>query len=95
MLLTSVSSATNVELLADGRFETKFWKIGAVAAQSANFVALHENKKSLSYMQGKIDEIRPVEYQNQERIAFIVSPTPDAVEWEGAGAGAGEKGYGY
>ena len=77
----------------DGTFTTKFWKVAYRHADTADYVALHENRSTPSYRQGRILSWHPVEYEGHTRVAFIVRQEGGPMDW--VGDGTGEKGYNW
>ena len=76
---------------ADGTFTTKFWKVARKHAETVEYIALHENRSTPSYRQGRVISWSPVDHQGQTRVAFIVREEDGAMNWQGGGSG--EKGY--
>ncbi|MEL7035765.1 MAG: hypothetical protein AAFO04_09145 [Cyanobacteria bacterium J06592_8] len=77
----------HVEDLGDGRFKTGYWKISEAAANTAHYLALHNQKNLPSYKQGIIDNYE----RSDDRTIFYVRETDKPMEW--VGNGTGEKGY--
>lgn len=80
----------NVEELAGGRFKSGYWKVSEEAANTAQYLALHNQKNISSYKQGTIESWERSEAHNG-RIIFYVKETEEPLEWRGDGTG--EKGY--
>lgn len=81
---------SNNKLNADGTYSCRAWKIDSRHLKTAVYVALHEEKRSSSYLQGALcgahpDAIRP------ERWVLVVRPDDQPRSWKGGGTG--EKGY--
>ncbi len=83
-------NALNVEDLGDGRFKTGNWKIHEKRANTGKYIALHNYRKDLSYMQGVIERWEPSE-ERPGRLVFYVKSTDNSRKWEGRGTG--EKGF--
>lgn len=83
----------NVVVFDDHTFETGFWLVAEEHARSVRTLALHANRTSLSYRQGRVIGRRPVEHQGKVRWVFRVLEDGRPTPWEGGGAG--EKGFGW
>lgn len=83
----------NVTDFGDGTFETGVWYVSSEAAQSVRTVALHQDKNSRSYRQGRVIGRRPTLYRGQARHIFLVRDDGRPMAW--SGGGSGEKGYVY
>jgi hypothetical protein len=90
----------------DGTFWSGTWVVDVAHAERAPevgaYLALHDNKKSASYKQGRIIEWRKTDREPdyagrpvkiETGIEFRVRPTNRPYEW--VGGGAGEKGYAW
>ena len=95
-----------VTLNPDGTFWSGTWVVDAAHAERAPevgaYLALHDNRKTSSYKQGKIKEWRKVDrdpdyagrpVKIETGIEFRVQPTTQAYTW--VGRGTGEKGYAW
>ncbi|MFM6397848.1 MAG: hypothetical protein ACKPFF_14345 [Planktothrix sp.] len=80
----------NIEELGDGRFKSGYWKVSEQAADTALYLALHDQKNSLSYKQGIIESWEHYDGDG-DRIIFYVKEFDRPLEW--VGDGTGEKGY--
>lgn len=80
----------NVTELGDGWFKSGNWYVSEDVARTAQYLALHENKNSLSYKQGEIKSYERWA-DNPDRLIFYVKETDECLVW--VGDGAGEKGY--
>ena len=83
----------NVTDFGDGTFETGVWYVSAEAARSVRTVALHQDKRSPSYRQGRVIGRRPTVYEGKTRYVFHVRDDGRPMAWDGRGSG--EKGYVY
>ena len=82
----------NVTERPTGIFVTGYWKLGADAALSVEFIYLHQTKDDVSYKQGKIVERYLVPFEGQQRYVFACEPTDiEPMAWKAPAAG--EKGY--
>ncbi|MEA5470684.1 hypothetical protein [Spirulina sp. 06S082] len=80
----------NVKDIGDGRFKSGYWKISEEVARNAEYLALHENKNTPSYIQGAIEGYGRID-DGSDRIFFYVRKTSEPKSW--VGGGTGEKGY--
>jgi len=83
----------NVTAFGDGTFETGVWYVSAEAAGSVGTIALHQNKRSQSYRQGRVIGRRTTLHEGKTRYVFLVRDDGRPMAWEGRGSG--EKGYVY
>lgn len=90
----------------DGTFWTGTWVVAernaAESLKNNGYVALHESKSDLSYLQGTIKQWRRSDRENsysgqpakrETGIEFLITPTTAPLKW--TGYGAGEKGYNW
>ena len=72
-------------------FITSSWRIGASAANSVKVIALHDSKKSVSWVQGNVIDRRqdPV----HKRWIFTVQISGSSHEWPTPSARGSEKAY--
>ncbi len=80
----------NVEELGDGRFKSGDWKVSEQVANTALYLALHDQKDNSSYKQGIIESWEHSD-DDSNRIIFYVKKFDRPLEW--VGDGTGEKGY--
>jgi hypothetical protein len=81
----------NVVDFGDGTFETGVWYVSSEAARTVRTVALHQDKRALSYRQGAVIGRRAVLHEAKTRFVFKVRDDGRPLAW--AGGGSGEKGY--
>lgn len=82
----------HVTVRPTGVFVSGYWKLGADAALSAEYIYLHQSRGTTSYRQGRIVERYLVPFEGQQRYIFACEPTDiEPLEWN-APAVVGEKG---
>ena len=75
----------NVTDLGDGTFETGVWAVSAEAAFSVRTVALHQDKATPSYRQGRVIGRTTQLYQGKLRYVFRVREDGRPRVWGGGG----------
>ena len=83
-------NGVKIEELEDGRFKSGDWKVSEQVADTALYLALHEQKNLDSYKQGIIESWERDDGDGG-RIVFYVKELDRRLEW--VGDGTGEKGY--
>src|SRR5438105_3060155 len=81
----------------DGTFLTSRWVMNPALVHEGLIFALHENRSTPSYLQGKVLKLiqihddRMASGRRQRRVELLVQRTESALPWKAEGAG--EKGY--
>lgn len=81
--------STNVSNITDTHFISGWWVVAVRHIRPGVVFALHEEKESLSYLQGKIEALVAVEDGKDEsrRVQVLVRRTPVPRPWKGGGSG--------
>jgi len=80
----------NIHRNEDGTYSCRAWKIARRHTRTATYVALHDRKASLSYLQGALIGAHPDD-KEPDRWVLLIQPDNHPREWHGGGSG--EKGY--
>ena len=74
----------------DGTFSTRAWKVRRRHAETALYVALHQSRYSLSYLQGRVVSAHQ-DPREPHRLVIVFESDDMPRRWEGKATG--EKGY--